>query len=136
MGYDLFSLVEIVLGVSLILWGVASIINKDIMKINLEIFASDEPFYQALSQIILIGILITGIFIVSVHNEWSMSFSIITTLFGWAALIKCFLWLAFKKPFQKLLNILKPWLLNPMIGIAISVLTIVIGLLITCEYIL
>ena len=131
---NLFSLVEFVAGAAFVLVGVASLINKDIMKTHLELFSSNDLSHKALSQLMLIGFLIMGLVIVSVHNEWSMNLGILTTLVGWSMTIKCFLWLAFRDQMQSILKTMKPILQKPLVHFAMGALSIVVGLLMVWDH--
>lgn len=135
MTEDIFSLVELVAGLTFILLGLAQFINKDIMRTYADLFSSNRDSNQAISQVILVAAMIFGLIIVSTHNDWSMGLSIITTAVGWVFVIKSFLWLAFRNKLMSLVRKMKPIMLHPMFNFLIGAFMIVVGALITYGHI-
>ena len=126
---DMYSLIENVVGSSFLVWGLAILLNKHIIKSFFKIFTNIEK-NEVLILLTASMFLILGLITVWAHNDWYIGLSLIVTLIGWIITIKSSLWLCFprqlaqiSKKFSKLIE--KPWFRFVYGGI-----TLLIGLLI------
>ena len=108
---NLYSLVEVVLGTSLLLWGVALIIHVKSAQTVVDFIVNDDDS-TVLIYIVAAVFLSGGLAIVWIHNEWVFDFPVIVTLIGWIWTIKCFLWLVIPGTLKKVLKIFQPFLKN------------------------
>ena len=130
---DLYSLVESVIGSTLIIWGLALIVNKNIIKSFFDTFINLEK-NETLSYLTSSMFLILGLIIVWVHNDWYWSPTIIVTLIGWIITIKASLWLFFPKIFISLAKRFSFIILYPWFHLAYGLCMILFGLLIIGKY--
>lgn len=86
------------LGLAYVVMGLRGVINKDPYKDLLDGYAS-SPALLFLTGLVALTV---GFLLVTFHNEWSMSWSVIITIFGWLALIKGALILAVPEFFLKM----------------------------------
>ncbi len=125
---DHYSLVELVLGIGFTLWGVSSLFNKNILKSHIHLFLSDEETHETISYLVTTMFLILGAIIISVHNDWYVGLSLITTIIGWALVIKCFLWLSFRKFLKPTVKNMKNILLSKWMHLGYSSALVILGL--------
>ena len=130
---DMYSLVESVVGSTLIIWGLAVIINKHIIRSFFDTFTNVEKngtfIYFTVCMFLTLG-LIT----VWVHNDWNWSFTIIVTLLGWIITIQTSLWLLFPRFLANLTKKFSPLVHKTWFRIGYGVIAIVLGLLIFSKY--
>ncbi|MCZ0933478.1 MAG: hypothetical protein OXJ52_10070 [Oligoflexia bacterium] len=93
---DLYSLVENVIASSLIIGGIAFLVNSHIPRSLFDAF-TDIKNNEVLIYLTAWMFLILGFITVWVHNDWYFGYSIIITLFGWILVIKASLWLLFPR---------------------------------------
>ena len=124
---DQYSLVELVLGASFVLWGISSLINKHLLKSQIKLFLSNESPQEAISYLVATMFLVLGIIIISVHNDWYMGLSIVTTVIGWILVVKCFLWLAFKKSLMPMMRKMESLFLKRWVNLSYGIALIVLG---------
>ena len=125
---DIYELIESVIGSSLIIWGLALIINKHIIKSFFETFTNIEK-NEALTLLTASMFLILGLITVWAHNDW-YSLSIIVTLIGWLITIKSSLWLFFPKQLAEISKKFANLILKSWFRFAYGIAIILIGLLI------
>ena len=130
---SLYSLVEVVLGSSFILWGIALAVNTRSLQDFLDFLTHHELSPHA-TYILASLLLPWGLSIVWLHNEWAFDFPVIVTLVGWAWVIKCMLWLMFPRVLKKAYNWLVPTLQNPWFIRGYSAVLIVLGWLVLKPY--
>ena len=88
------------LGLAYVVMGLRGFINKEPYKDILDGY-SNSPALLFLTGLVA---LVIGFLLVTFHNEWRVSWSVIITIFGWLALIKGVLILAFPGVFLKMSN--------------------------------
>ena len=86
------------LGLTYAAVGLRGIVNKN----SYEEIIKDSIDSPALYYLFGFIILVIGFLLVTFHNEWSMSWSVIITIFGWIALIEGVLILALPALFLKI----------------------------------
>ena len=126
---DMYSLVENVAGIGLVIWGLALLINKYIIKSFYDTFMDIEK-NESLVYLTASAFLFVGLVTVWVHNDWFLSTTVIVTFLGWIITIKSSLWLAFPRFLSRLVKKFSWMVLNPWFRIAYGVLLIVLGLLV------
>lgn len=131
---SLYYVIELVMGFSLVLWGVGALINPNVVKSFLRLGTSNDETYELLSYLLAFIFLMLGLAIIVVHNDWFLQWSIITTLIGWVVTIKSFLWLAFRKKVKKIVQKFQHFLTASWFNIAYNVVLIVAGSLILFNY--
>ena len=131
---NLYSLVEVVLGTSLLLWGVALVIHVKSAQTMID-FIVDDNYSPIMTYIVASVFLSGGLAIVWIHNEWVFDFPVIVTLIGWAWTIKCFLWLVIPGTLRKVLKILQPYLKNHWFIRGYGAFIAVLGKLIIFSYV-
>lgn len=125
---DMYSVIESVIGSSLVIWGLAVIFNKNIIKSFFETFTNIEK-NEFLILITASMFLILGLITVWAHNDW-YSLSIIVTLIGWLITIKSSLWLFFPKQLAKISKNFSNLILKPWFRFAYGAIAILIGLVV------
>ena len=131
---NLYSLVEVVLGSSLLLWGAALVIHVKSAQAVID-FIVDDDSSVLLTYIVAAVFLTWGLAIIWIHNEWVFDFPVIVTLIGWIWTIKCFLWLVIPGFLRKVLKILQPYLKNHWFIRGYGVFIAVLGKLIIFSYV-
>ena len=131
---NLYSLVEVVLGTSLLLWGVALVIHVKSAQAVID-FIVDDNYSPILTYIVASVFLSGGLAIVWIHNEWVFDFPVIVTLIGWVWTIKCFLWLVIPGTLRKVLKTLQPFLKNHWFIRGYGAFIAVLGKLIIFSYV-
>ena len=130
---NLYSLVEVVLGTSFFLWGVALIIHVKSAQAAID-FIMDDESSNVLIYLMAALFLSWGLAIIWIHNEWVFDFPVIVTLIGWVWTIKCFLWLIIPGPLKKGLKVLYPVLKNHWFLRGYGAFIAVLGALIIFSY--
>ena len=131
---NLYSLVEVVLGFSLLLWGVALVIHIRSAQTIIDFIVDDEmsPIWTyTLSSLMLF----CGLVVVLVHNEWVFDIPVIVTLVGWIVTIECFLWIVIPKQLRQVVKKLQPVLRNHIFLRGYGTLIAILGALIVLPYI-
>ena len=131
---NLYSLVEVVLGTSLLLWGVALVIHVKSAQTMID-FIVDDNYSPIFTYIVASVFLSGGLAIVWIHNEWVFDFPVIVTLIGWVWTIKCFLWLIIPGTLRKVLKTLQPFLKNHWFIRGYGAFIAVLGKLIIFSYV-
>ena len=131
---NLYSLVEVVLGTSLLLWGVALVIHVKPAQAMID-FIVDDQYSPIFTYIVAAVFLSGGLAIVWIHNEWVFDFPVIVTLIGWVWTIKCFLWLIIPGTLRKVLKTLQPFLKNHWFIRGYGAFIAVLGKLIIFSYV-
>ena len=126
---DMYSLVESVVGSSLIIWGLALIVNQRIIQSFFNTFINIKN-NETLSYLTASMFLILGLITIWVHNDWYWGIAIIVTLMGWILTIKASLWLLFPLYFSWLTKKFFPFTLNFWFRIVYGLVTLILGLLI------
>lgn len=88
----------LLLGLAYVVIGLRGFIDKEPYKDLMDGYAN-SPALLFLTGLVALTV---GFLIVTFHNEWSVSWSVIITIFGWLALIKGVLILAFPRFFLKM----------------------------------
>ena len=125
MVVDLYSLVEKLTGSSMVLWGLALLINPKILLSFYNIFTKKEENETFLY--LTAGMFLTfGLIIVWIHNDWYLAPSVIVTAIGWFLILKAMFWISFPsfaikliKKFYKL--IASKWF-PPVYGLGLMIL--------------
>ncbi len=78
--------------------GLRGVIDKESYREIIKDSIDSPALYYSFGLIALV----LGFLLVTFHNEWSMSWSVIITIFGWIALVEGVLILAFPAPFIKI----------------------------------
>ena len=130
---DTYHLVESVVGSALIIWGLAVIINKHIIRSFFDTFTNIEK-NETLIYLTACMFLILGLITVWVHNDWLWSSAVIVTLLGWIITIQTSLWLLFPRFLVVLTKKFSPLVLNTWFRISYGVIIIVLGFLIISKY--
>ena len=130
---DMYSLVESAVGSVLFIWGLAIMINKNIIKSYFKTFTNIEE-NETLAYLIVSILLILGLIIVWVHNDWYFNSAIIVTLLGWILIIKSTLWLIFPKFFAQLSKKFSHLVLNCWFRFVYGGIFIILGSLILGKY--
>lgn len=132
----MYSLVESVVGSTLLIWGLALAVNKNIIKscFNIFIDKADKETNEALGYITASLFLILGLIIVWVHNDWYFNSAIIVTLIGWLLTIKSSLWLLFPRFFARLSKKFSPLASIFWFRFAYGAFIIILGALILGRY--
>ena len=86
------------LGLVYVAAGLGGVIDKDSFKEIIKDSIDSPALYYLFGFVALVF----GFLLVTFHNEWSMSWSVIITVFGWIALIEGVLILAYPAPFIKM----------------------------------
>ena len=130
---NLYSLVEVVLGSSLLIWGLALVINVKPVQQFLNFFLKDNlsPIFIFVVASLLLPL---GLSVIWIHNEWVFDFPVIVTLVGWAVVIKCFLWMVLPKQLVKIIKWMQPILNNPWFIRGYGLLCLILGAFITKPY--
>ena len=131
---NLYSLVEVVLGTSLLLWGVALVIHVQSAQAFID-YVVDDDSSSVLTYIVAAMFLSWGLAVVWIHNEWVFDFPVIVTLIGWIWTIKCFLWLIIPKYLRKVLKTVQPVLKNHWFIRGYGAFIAILGGLIVLSYI-
>ena len=126
---DMYSLVESVVGSSLIIWGLALIVNQRIIQSFFNTFIDIEN-NETLGYLTASMFLILGLITIWVHNDWYWGIAIIVTLMGWILTIKASLWLLFPLYLSWLTKKFSPLVLNFWFRIVYGSVTLILGLLI------
>jgi uncharacterized protein YjeT (DUF2065 family) len=92
-----------ILGITYLVVGIGMLVNHDFYKKLITNFTENPP------AIYLSGLvaLLIGCLLVILHNNWTKDWSVIITIFGWAALIKGIFLIIFPKVSIKLSNTFK-----------------------------
>ena len=125
---DIYSLVQKLVGSSLLLWGLAIIINKHIIPSYFKTFVEKED--ETLTYLTAGMFLTMGLIIVWTHNDWYLDIPIIITILGWVLVIKAMLWILFPKYMVLFSKKFKPLVLKTWFRIVYGVVLILIGILI------
>ena len=88
----MYDLVENVIASAFMIGGLALMVNSGIVRSLFDTFTDIEK-NEALVHLTAWMFLMLGLITVWVHNDWSFSYSILITLFGWILVIKASLWL-------------------------------------------
>ena len=131
---NLYSLVEVVLGASLILWGAAVVIHVRSAQAVLDFLLGDEGLSPVFTYIFTAALLPWGLAVVWIHNEWVFDFPVIVTLIGWIWTVKCFLWLVIPDLLRKFLKPALPALKNHWFLRGYGVFIAILGILIILSY--
>ena len=107
---DLYTLVEKVTAASMILWGLALLLNPKILLSFYNTFTKKEENESLLY--LTAGIFLSfGLAIIWIHNDWYLAPSIIVTMIGWILVLKAMFWISFPdfaikivKKFYKLIS--------------------------------
>ena len=91
---DLYPLVEKVTASSLILWGIALLINPKIIISLYKTFTNKEK-NETLTYFVAGTFLVFGLIIVWIHNDWYWAPSLIVTVLGWILIFKAMFWICF-----------------------------------------
>jgi len=101
-----------ILGITYLAVGIGILINPDFYKKMIRDFTENPP-------VIYLGglvALVIGCFLVVLHNNWTKDWSVIITIFGWAALIKGLFLIVlpkasirFSNAFNEMKELLKVW---------------------------
>lgn len=129
---DLYSLVENVAGIGLVIWGLALLANKYIIKSFYDTFMDIEK-NESLVYLTASAFLFVGLVTVWVHNDWYLSSTVIVTVLGWVIAIKSSLWLSFPRFLSGLVKKFSWIVLNAWFRFAYGALLIVLGLLVLGE---
>lgn len=134
MADNLYSLVEVVLGLSLLLWGVALVIHIRSAQAIIDFIVDDEmsPIWTYTVSALM---LFCGLVVVLVHNEWVFDIPVIVTLVGWIVTIECFLWIVIPQQLRQVVKKLQPVLRNHIFLRGYGVLIAILGALIVLPYI-
>ena len=92
-----------ILGITYLAIGIGILINPDFYKKLLKDF-TENPSVIYLGGIVA---LVVGFLLVTFHNNWVKDWSVIITIFGWAALIKGLFLLVLPKASIKISNAFK-----------------------------
>ena len=130
---NLYSLVEVVLGSSLLLWGLALVIHVKPAQTVIDFIMDDSS--ELFTYVVAAVFLTWGLAIVWIHNEWVFDFPVIVTLIGWIWTIKCFLWLIIPGLLRKALKPLQPFLKNHWFIRGYGVFIALLGKLIIFSYV-
>ncbi|MCY4321543.1 MAG: hypothetical protein OXC37_03950 [Bdellovibrionaceae bacterium] len=126
---DIYSLVEHVIGISLMIGGVVFIVNSHIPKALYNTYVNIEQ-NEGLIYMTAWMFLILGLITVLTHNDWYFGYSLIVTLFGWLVLVKAFLWLLLPKILihfaKKMSFIIKHKWFHLIYGIIILILGLIV----------
>ena len=126
---DMYSLVESVVGSTLVIWGLALIVNKHIIKSFFDTFTNIED-NETLSYLTATMFLVLGLITVWVHNDWYLNSTIIVTVLGWLLIIKASLWLLFPKFIANFGKKLSYLILNSWFRLGYGVAIVILGLLV------
>ena len=126
---DMYSLVESVVGSTLIIWGLIFIVNRHIIQSFFDTFTNVEK-NETFIYLIACMFLILGLITVFVHNDWHWGFTVIVTLMGWYITITSVLWLLFPRFLANLIKKFSPLVYKTWFGIACGVISMALGLLI------
>ena len=126
---DMYSLVENVAGSGLVIWGLAILVNKHIIKSFYDMFMDIEK-NEALVYLTASAFLFVGLVTAWVHNDWYLSSAVIVTILGWVIAIKSSLWLLFPRSLTGLVKKFSWIALNFWFRIVYGVLLVVLGLLV------
>lgn len=80
--------------------GIRGIVDKEAYRDILKGSIDSPALYYSFGLLALV----LGFLLVTFHNEWSMSWSVIITIFGWIALIEGILIIAYPPLFIKISN--------------------------------
>lgn len=125
---DIYDLTESVIGSAMVIWGLALLINKHIIKSFFETFTNIEK-NEILILLTASMFLILGLITVWTHNDW-YSLSLIVTLIGWLITIKSSLWLLFPRQLAKISKRFANLILKSWFRFVYGAVTLLIGLLI------
>ena len=131
---NLYSLVEVVLGTSLLLWGVALLVHIQSAQALIDFIIDDVQSPIWTYTVAAVG-LICGLAVVWAHNEWAFSPSGIVTLIGWIVTIECFLWIVFPWQARQAVKKLGSFLKSPVFLRGYGAVITVLGALIVWPYI-
>ena len=131
---NLYSLVEVVLGTTLILWGAAVMIHVRSAQAVMDFVLKEEGLSPVFTYAFTAALLPWGLAVIWIHNEWIFDFPVIVTLIGWVWTIKCFLWLTIPGFLRKVLKPLRPVLKNHWFLRGYGVFIAVLGGLIILSY--
>lgn len=126
---DMYSLVENVAGIGLVIWGSALLVNKYIVKSFYDTFMDIEK-NESLVYLTASAFLFVGLVTVWVHNDWYFTSTVIVTLLGWIITIKSSLWLLFPRFLSGVVKKFSWVVLNSWFRFAYGALLIVFGLLV------
>lgn len=130
---DMYAVVESVVGSALVIWGLAIIVNKHIIKSFFDTFTNIEE-NETLSYLTASMFLILGLITVWVHNDWYLNPAVIVTLLGWLLVIKSSLWLLFPKFFAQFAKKFSFLVLNTWFSFVYGAVTLILGLLIFSKH--
>ena len=132
---DMYSLVEAVIASSLVIWGLAFILNKHIVQSFFDTFTNIEK-NETLSYLTAGMFLILGLITIWVHNDWHWKSptALLITLIGWALVLKSSLWLLFPNLFSDLAKKFSSIVLNTWLRVTYGVIIFLIGLWIIIKY--
>jgi len=132
---DIYSLVESVIASTLIIWGVALVVNKHIIQSFVDTFTNIET-NETLSYLTATMFLILGLITVVVHNDWYMGPSLVVTLIGWILIFKASLWLLFPKTAVSLAKKYSHLILNSWFHFVYGAVIILLGLIVLGKYLM
>ena len=130
---DIYSLVESVVASSLIIWGVALIVNKHIVQSFFDTFTNIER-NETLSYLTATMFLVLGLITVTVHNDWYWGSALIVTLIGWILVFKASLWLFSPKIAASLAKKYSHLILNSWFHFVYGAVIILLGLIVFGKY--
>ncbi|MGI9549492.1 MAG: hypothetical protein ACR2M7_05940 [Bdellovibrionales bacterium] len=131
---DLYSLVEYVLGVSVIVWGFTTLVKPKQLKARINFALSSDVSNKMVMDFTCLIFLVFGVTIIIAHNDWRGGLSLITTVLGWFLAVQAFLWLAFNKKVKSLVKALKPVIMKKGFAVFSSLVTIGLGVAILWDY--
>ncbi len=129
----MYSLVEVVVASSLIIWGLSLIINKHIVQSFYNAFTNIEK-NEILIYLTASMFLILGLITVSVHNDWYLNPAIIVTLIGWIITIKSSLWLFFPRLLTKITKKSSVLILNSWFRFVYGAIIILLGMIVFVKH--
>lgn len=132
---DIYSLVESVVASTLIIWGVALIVNKHIIQSFVDTFTNIET-NETLSYLTATMFLILGLITIGVHNDWYWGPALIVTLIGWILVFKASGWLLFPKIAAGLAKRYSHLILNSWFHFVYGAVIILLGLIIFGKYLM
>lgn len=125
MSYDI---AEIVVGWTMVLWGVGSLINPKVIQSYIQFSTSNDEMHETVSYLVYPLLFILGLIVITIHNDWYLHLSVITTIAGWVLTLKAFGWIAFRKHFKRLAKKLSPTMSQPWFNYTYSGVMVLLGL--------
>lgn len=131
---DMYSLVESVIGSSLLIWGIAILINNNIILSFFKTFTEDVGNNKTLIYL-LSGLFLTlGLITIWVHNDWYLGVGTLVTLIGWILTVKSSLWLLFPNKLMYITKKFSVFSLHPYFMVSYGLITCLLGLIILSKY--